>query len=193
MVPSLAPVTLTNQSAVFGAAGHFPTNHFSARSFLMTFNRDSIVALCLTMASGGLMLASFEIREPDYGVLSPAAWPRLIILILGLLSVIYLVQSLRLPKPAPTNIPRKSLAEFVLYWRNVFIVFIIFGLYLLLLPYLGMLVGNILFSFVLMTALGGWRPLSLHLIVAMATSGGMWLLFTYALEVFLPRGSLTGF
>ena len=38
----------------------------------MSFNRDSLVALCLTLASGGLMLASFEIREPDYGVLSPA-------------------------------------------------------------------------------------------------------------------------
>jgi hypothetical protein len=44
------------------------------------------------------MLASFEIREPDYGVLSPAAWPRLIIIIIGGLSVIYLLQSFGMPK-----------------------------------------------------------------------------------------------
>ena len=42
----------------------------------MPLNRDTIASLCLIMASGGLMLASFEIREPDYGVLSPAAWPK---------------------------------------------------------------------------------------------------------------------
>jgi len=32
----------------------------------------------------------------------------------------------------------------------------------------------------------------MHGLIAIGTSGGMWLLFTYALEVFLPRGSLTG-
>jgi TRAP-type C4-dicarboxylate transport system permease small subunit len=64
----------------------------------MSFNRDSLVALSLILASGSLMLASLEIREPDYGVLSPAAWPRLILIILGGLSVVYLLQSIRMPK-----------------------------------------------------------------------------------------------
>ena len=159
----------------------------------MTFNRDSIVALCLIMASGGLMVASFDIREPDYGVLSPAAWPRLIIIIMGVLSVLYFVQSLRMPKTDTSNTQKKNLFEFMNYWRNVFAVFIIFAAYLVALPSLGMLIGNIAFSFVLLSVLGGWRPFIVHGLVAIGTSGGMWLLFTYALEVFLPRGSLTGF
>ena len=159
----------------------------------MTFNRDSVVALCLIMASGGLMVASFDIREPDYGVLSPAAWPRLIIIIMGVLSVLYFVQSLRMPKTDTSNTQKKNLFEFVDYWRNVFAVFIIFAVYLVALPFLGMLIGNIVFSFVLLSVLGGWRPFIMHGLVAIGTSGGMWLLFTYALEVFLPRGSLTGF
>ena len=164
------------------------------RSFTqMTFNRDSVVALCLIMASGGLMVASFDIREPDYGVLSPAAWPRLIIIIMGVLSVLYFVQSLRMPKTDTSNTQKKNLFEFMDYWRNVFAVFIIFAAYLVALPYLGMLIGNIAFSFVLLSVLGGWRPFVMHGLVAIGTSGGMWLLFTYALEVFLPRGSLTGF
>ena len=164
------------------------------RSFIpMSFNRDSIVALCLIMASGGLMVASFNIREPDYGVLSPAAWPRLIIIIMGVLSVLYFIQSLRMPEANTPTEPPKSLFEFIAYWRNVFSVFIIFAAYLLALPFLGMLIGNIAFSFILLSALGGWRPFLLHGLVAIGTSGGMWLLFTYALEVFLPRGSLTGF
>ena len=159
----------------------------------MTFNRDSVVALCLIMASGGLMVASFDIREPDYGVLSPAAWPRLIIIIMGVLSVLYFVQSLRMPKTDTSNTQKKNLFEFMNYWRNVFAVFIIFAAYLLALPFLGMLIGNIAFSFVLLSVLGGCRPFIVHGLVAIGTSGGMWLLFTYALEVFLPRGSLTGF
>ena len=159
----------------------------------MTFNRDSVVALCLIMASGGLMVASFDIREPDYGVLSPAAWPRLIIIIMGVLSVLYFVQSLRMAKTDTSSTQKKNLVEFMDYWRNVFSVFIIFAAYLLALPLLGMLIGNIAFSFVLLSVLGGWRPFIMHGLIAIGTSGGMWLLFTYALEVFLPRGSLTGF
>ena len=139
------------------------------------------------------MVASFDIREPDYGVLSPAAWPRLIITIMGVLSVLYFVQSLRMPKTDTSNTQKKNLFEFMDYWRNVFAVFIIFAAYLVALPFLGMLIGNIAFSFVLLSVLGGWRPFIVHGLVAIGTSGGMWLLFTYALEVFLPRGSLTGF
>ena len=139
------------------------------------------------------MVASFDIREPDYGVLSPAAWPRLIIIIMGVLSVLYFVQSLRMPKTDTSNTQKKNLFEFMNYWRNVFAVFIIFAAYLVALPSLGMLIGNIAFSFVLLSVLGGWRPFIMHGLVAIGTSGGMWLLFTYALEVFLPRGSLTGF
>ena len=158
----------------------------------MALNRDSIIALILIMASGGLMLASFEIREPDYGVLSPAAWPRLIIVILSILSVLYFIQSLRMTEFENIDAPSHNLVSFFLYWRNVFSVFIIFAAYLILLPSLGMLVGNVAFSFVLLSVLGGWRSFLMHGLIAIGTSGGMWLLFTYALEVFLPRGSLTG-
>ena len=158
----------------------------------MAFNRDSIIALILIMASGGLMLASFEIREPDYGVLSPAAWPRLIIVILGILSALYFIQSLRTNKVEEIESTSRTLVSFFLYWRNVLSVFIIFAAYLILLPYLGMLVGNVVFSFVLLSVLGGWRSFLMHGLIAISTSGGMWLLFTYVLEVFLPSGSLTG-
>jgi hypothetical protein len=55
------------------------------------------------------MLASFEIREPDYGVLSPAAWPRIIIIIIGGLSVIYLIQSFSTPQKDISPVPKKTL------------------------------------------------------------------------------------
>ena len=168
----------------------------------MSMSKDTIAALCLIMACGGLMLASLDIREPDYGVLSPAVWPRLIIVIMGALSVIFFIQSAfskdqnsDTANAAVTDTQPRSngFIEFLQYWRNVFAVFITFGLYLLILPHLGMLIGNILLSFALLTLLGGWRPLVMHLCIAIGTSGGMWMLFSFVLEVFLPRGTLTGF
>ena len=168
----------------------------------MSLSKDTIAGLCLIMACGGLMLASLDIREPDYGVLSPAAWPRLIIVIMGILSVIFFLQSVLgggqstgdTAAAAKDAEPRpKGFVEFFKYWRNVFYVFITFGLYLFILPELGMLISNILLSFTLLTLLGGWRPIVTHLCIAIGTSGGMWLLFSYVLEVFLPRGNLTGF
>ena len=129
-------------SAAFLLPANLTKTSFNRLRNQMAFNRDSIIALILIMASGGLMLASFEIREPDYGVLSPAAWPRLIIVILGILSVLYFIQSLRMTKVENIDAPSHSLVSFFLYWRNVFSVFIIFAAYLILLPSLGMLVGN---------------------------------------------------
>ena len=168
----------------------------------MSMSKDTIAALCLIMACGGLMLASLDIREPDYGVLSPAVWPRLIIVIMGALSVIFFIQSAfskeqnsdtAIATVTDTQPRSKGVVEFLKYWRNVFAVFITFGLYLFILPHFGMLIGNILLSFTLLTLLGGWRPVVMHLCIAIATSGGMWMLFSFALEVFLPRGTLTGF
>ena len=168
----------------------------------LSMSKDTIAALCLIMACGGLMLASLDIREPDYGVLSPAAWPRLIIVIMGVLSVIFFLQSafgngqnrdaaIAAVKEAQSR--PKGIVEFLQYWRNVFAVFITFGLYLLILPHLGMLISNILLSFSLLSLIGGWRPIAMHLCIAIGTSGGMWMLFSFVLEVFLPRGTLTGF
>ncbi|MEM6905328.1 MAG: tripartite tricarboxylate transporter TctB family protein [Pseudomonadota bacterium] len=161
----------------------------------MALNRDVLVAIALLVITGGLMVASFDIREPDYGQLSPAAWPRAILVTMIALSVIYLIQSLR---AGPDETPRPAdlapgLRGFVSYWRNVISVFVLFLGYLLAIPYVGMLVGGVAFVFLLLTALGGFRSAPLHLVIAGVTMGGVWTLFTYALEVFLPRGDWTGF
>ncbi len=159
----------------------------------MTFNRDSIIAIVLLLACGGLLVASFDIREPDYGQLSPAAWPRAVLGATALLSLIYLVQSLRAgPSQVATEGPR-GLAGFAAHWRNVLWVFALFLAYLLAMPWIGMLLGGIAFAFLLLTALGGLRLAPRHAAIALVAVGGVWALFTFGLEVILPRGELTGF
>lgn len=168
-------------------------------------NRDTIIAIGLLLASGALMVASFDIKEPDYGQLSPAAWPRVIVAALGVLSFIYLLQAVAgtpagvdLPEAAPGTEPSgeqvqpAGAAGFFGYWRNVIWCFSLFLLYLLTMPYLGMLIGGVSFAFLLMCALGGWQPrqLLLHAAVAAVAVGGMWVLFTFGLKVPLPTGMI---
>jgi len=164
----------------------------------MAPNRDTIVAIVLLLACGGLAAASFDIREPNYGQLSPAAWPRIVLAIFGFLSLVYLIQSLHrgsdapAPKAPDPNAP-KGVRGFLAYWRNPIWCFALFGAYLIAIPWLGILIGGVLFVFALWTALGGLRRAPLHAAVALVTVGGMWAVFTFALNVILPRGEWTGF
>ncbi len=166
-------------------------------------NRDTVIAIALLLVSGVLMMASFEIREPDYGQLSPAAWPRAVVVVLAVLSFIYLIQAtITGGEPGSETEPDAEspaadhlgggIRGFFGYWRNVFWCFSLFLLYLLTMPYLGMLIGSVSFVFLLLNALGGWRPrqLGLHAVIALVAMGGMWALFTFGLKVPLPPGSI---
>ena len=57
--------------------------------------------------------------------------------------------------------PSATSRAFLGYWRNVIWCFVLFGAYLLAIPYLGMLIGGVLFVFALLTALGGVRASAL--------------------------------
>jgi len=167
----------------------------------MAINRDIVVAIFLLAVCGILWVASFDIRVPDYGQLSPATWPRVILAVLTLLAFIFLVQSVRAAgstaiadSDSGHTVPaeQKGPGNFYHHWKNVIWCFALFGLYLYSMPWLGMLVGALAFVFLLLCALGGWHPrkLALHAAIAVVTVGGMWSLFTYGLGVLLPTSSL---
>jgi len=157
-------------------------------------NRDVVIAILLLVFCGVFFWASFDIRQPDYGVLPPSTWPRVIIGVLTLLSMIYLFQSLgrgaeeKDGKPAHEG----NLKSWIAHWRNPLWCFALFFAYLATLPVLGMLIGGISFVFVLQCVLGGWdrRSLAVHAAVAILSVGGMWSLFTFGLGVFLPSGMI---
>ncbi len=160
-------------------------------------NRDAVIAIVLLVFCGVFFWASFDIRQPDYGVLLPSTWPRVVLGVLSLLSVIYLVQSLRQgadaeEEEAPDREP--GIRGWVLYWRNPLWCFGLFFAYLATLPVLGMLIGGVSFVFVLLNVLGGWdrKNLVLHAAVALLAVGGMWSLFTFGLGVLLPPGMILG-
>lgn len=158
-------------------------------------NRDAWLAVFLLLFTGFMFWASFDIRSPNYGVLAPSVWPRVILALFGFLSAVYLVQSLR---GGPETLPEgdeerpASVKGYLAYWRNPIICFGLFAAYLALLPVLGMLLDGIGFVFLLLCALGGWsaRDMAIHAVVAVLSVGGMWSLFTFGLNVLLPTGIL---
>ena len=58
-------------------------------------SRDVLVAVFLLVVCGIFWVASYDIRTPDYGQLSPATWPRIIIGVMTFLSLIYFFLSVR--------------------------------------------------------------------------------------------------
>ncbi|MBL4837615.1 MAG: tripartite tricarboxylate transporter TctB family protein [Kordiimonadaceae bacterium] len=134
--------------------------------------------------------ATFEIKAPLFGQMSSALWPRIILVSLTLLSILFLIRSLRLEKPEWEQ--KGSLKNWFRYYKNPIYCFGLFFLFLASLPYLGMLLAGVTFVFLMLSMLGGWAPkkLLLHASVAILFVGMMWSIFTFVLGVILPQGEI---
>lgn len=152
-------------------------------------NRDVYIAIFLIVLTAVFFWQSFEIRKIDYGTLQASAWPQIILAVLGILSVVYLVQSL---KAGPTEETEDDGLSFFEKYQNPIICFVLYFFFLFSMPYLGMLLAGISFVFLLLTAIGGAAPKALitHAVIACISIGAMWSFFTYALGVILPQGEL---
>lgn len=155
------------------------------------FNRDTLVAVFLLLFCGIFLAATFEIRETTYETLGSDVWPRVILTLLTLLSLGYFVHSLR-QGSAKEPEPRRGLRAGFASYRNPLWCFLWFGVFLITLPYLGMLIGGTLFVYATLATLGErtLRAQAWHLTLAVVSVGVMWAIFTYALNVFLPEGEL---
>lgn len=158
-------------------------------------NADTVSAVFLLLLTGVFFAATFDIRETSYGQMGSEVWPRLVLILLGVLSAALLLRSVVAPPGAgPTGsghaAPGGGLTGWFGRYRNAFICYGLFLLFLLTLPWLGMLIGGVLFVFLMLCALGGWQPrqLLVHALVATASVGAMWAVFTFGLRVILPQG-----
>ncbi len=161
---------------------------------MRALNRDAIVALALLVIGGVFLVASFDIRDPGYGQMGSHVWPQVNLVLLIVMTLIYLGQSLRsgpIERTDAENAPGGFIAWLQSY-KNAFYCYILFFGFLISLPVLGMLLGGILFVFLLLNALGGWqlRQMGTHLMVAVISIGIMWSIFTFALRVILPEGMI---
>ncbi|MFT4727698.1 MAG: putative tricarboxylic transport membrane protein [Granulosicoccus sp.] len=169
---------------------------------ITTISRDTLVSIALLVFCGFLIWAGFQIRDPQFGELSPAAWPKAVSYVLTFFCLIYLAQSLMADKRKEVGSDESVHADasdmnpgffgWLQYYANPIICFAVYFLFLFSLPYLGTLIGGIALVFTLMSVLGGIQPrqIGLHLLISVITVGAMWALFTFGLRVLLPRGVL---
>ncbi|WP_136659257.1 tripartite tricarboxylate transporter TctB family protein [Nitratireductor sp. XY-223] len=155
----------------------------------MSLNRDFFVALFFLILSGVMFVATFQLPPPMFGQMSPALWPRIILVPLALLAFVLLISSQR---GEAEEQPRRSLGEWFGYYRNPIVCFALFFLFLVTMPVLGMLIGGLAYVFLTLSVLGGWKPrqLLLHAVITAVFVVGMWAIFTLLLGVFLPEGAL---
>ena len=151
-------------------------------------NADVIIAAGLMVFSGVLFAATFAFSSPPLFHFSIRTWPRAVVGVLAVLSFLYLLRSLRAARPAGqiTFDPRAWLSAN----RNVLACFGLFALFVASLPYLGMLIGGILFVYILLAVMGGGdlRTHTFNVAIAVVSVGGMWAIFTFALGAILPGG-----
>ncbi|KZD08149.1 tripartite tricarboxylate transporter TctB family protein [Oceanibaculum pacificum] len=154
-------------------------------------NRDTITAIVLLLVCGACFWQTFYIREIPFSTMGSEVWPRFALAMMFVLVSIYLVQSIASPPPRVEG-ERRSVRAWVSSYSSALWCFGMFFLFVLVMPYLGMLLSGILFVFVTQTVIGRRDPrsLAIHLVVALVAVGGMWAIFRYGLGVALPVGSL---
>jgi len=153
-------------------------------------NRDTVTAVVLLLFCGLLFRQTFFVRKVPFSIMGSEVWPRFILIVLFLLLVIYLFRSLA--KPPQDSLTSRPLKVWIEMYRNPLWCFGMFFLFLISLPYFGMLLSGILFVFITQTIIGSRdkRSLLLHAMVAVGAVGGMWAVFRFGLGVVMPAGSL---
>jgi hypothetical protein len=150
--------------------------------------RDGVVGLICLAGSLGLLWTTRGLPHPALVPIGPAFYPGILLTATALLSAGLLAWDLlgrRRPAPAP---PPAG-------YRLVAATFLVFTLYVALLPALGYRLATFLFVAALGAALepAATRRWWLVAVVALGTMAITYLVFERYLLVLLPRGRLTGF
>ena len=144
------------------------------------------------MASLALYRATFAIESNPLVPVSPAFYPRLVLGATAILSLALLVSDVLAVRAGrrPSGMPQR------LRYGLVAILFAIFAVYVLALPYLGFRVATFVFLVVMQSTIEppkGWRRAGVVVAVALATTLVTYYTFDSYLQVLLPRGLWTEF
>jgi hypothetical protein len=157
----------------------------------MMLSRDGISGLVCLAISVILLTQTFGLPPAAVVPIGPAFYPRVVLSILALLSVILIALDIRAMRTAAAPAvaaPAGPAPNYTL----VLATFIEFGLYILLLPPLGFRIATFLFVLSLQVTLE-WprsaRHWALAVVIAAGTSIVCYLVFQDYLSVLLPRGT----
>lgn len=163
----------------------------------MRFSRDAVAGLICLALSLILLYLTLGMPQSPLVPIGPDFYPRIVLGITAFLSALLIVidvLSARRSTDSGKVVPAPQAAAPKNY-KLVVLTFIVFGLYVALLTWLGYRISTFLFVAMLQPLLE--RPRSLRgwvivLVTAAATSLATFAVFEEYLQVLLPRGTLTG-
>jgi putative tricarboxylic transport membrane protein len=154
--------------------------------------RDRVFAIVVLLFTSVMLWETMSVPGPtSWQPYGSNFFPRIVLVILGVLSLALLVRSfvVRLPVATPTDEPGLDAAAFWQRYRRTFFLFAGFGLYAWLLPRLGFIIASLLFVGSMQALLlGRVRPRQ-ALMIGLLTVGvtlALYATFTYGLRVRLP-------
>ncbi len=152
--------------------------------------RDGWIGVGLLIFNGWLYSNLGKIPSNPLVPIGPAFYPRFLLLITILLSLVLVVQDLLIHRKE-TEEASKATAGSAKKYQPTLLTFSIFAVYVLLLPRLGYLFSTILFVAALQWLLGATvlRRLPGSLLLGVGTSVVTYLAFEKYLHVLLPRGN----
>ncbi|HEU5304919.1 MAG TPA: tripartite tricarboxylate transporter TctB family protein [Gemmatimonadales bacterium] len=153
-------------------------------------SRDGIAGLICLAGALVLWVAGRGLPQPVLVPIGPAYYPRLLFIVVGVLSAALVVTDVVGQRRGGAR-PAASSARY----RLVVLTFVIFALYVVMLPALGFRLATLLFVGGLQVVLEPpqGRRWWLVLAVALGTTVLTYYVFERYLSVLLPRGRLTGF
>ena len=148
-----------------------------------------LTAIILLAFCGLAFAATFAIPKTNYDSLGAEVWPRFVIAAVSFFSLIYLIESI-FDKESPRVGAHGGVVGFIKKYSNAILCYVLFGLFVVLLPYIGMLLSGWMFVFLMLTVIGKRTAKSafIHLVISVTAVAGLWTLFTFGLQVMLPEG-----
>jgi hypothetical protein len=157
----------------------------------MMYTRDSISGLICLAISLAMLVMTFALPPASMVPIGPAFYPRVVLVLTALLSAVLIGIDLKAAR-ANASTPRPIPAGAAPNYRLVLATFVLFGIYIALMPKLGFRISTALFVLVLQVTLE-WpqTPKRWLLVVAIAigTALACHAVFEQYLSVLLPRGT----
>jgi putative tricarboxylic transport membrane protein len=154
----------------------------------LKLGRDGWSGLAVLAASLVLFGLTLGLKDSPMVPVGPGFYPRIVLGVAAVLAAWLVIADWRSPPP-----PREGQA---IDYRMVAVMFAVFGVYVVALPYLGFRAGTFLYvaaANALLDAPRGARGWARAALVALLTAAATYYVFEHYLSVLLPRGSWTGF
>ncbi|WP_461208761.1 tripartite tricarboxylate transporter TctB family protein [Desulfocurvus sp. DL9XJH121] len=151
---------------------------------------DFVMALVLLLFGALLYQRCCALRPACLIAGGPVFFPKILVWIMGLLSLVLIYQSISRPG-APATCEEKKTVKPAVDWRTLALRWSLVGLvmvYLLVMPWLGYIPSTVLFLIVSMCLLGPTKPknLVIYALVSGIVTSILYYVFGVLLTVFLP-------